>query len=294
MSALGGHLSPEIQDHLQLPNEDRIRLIFADRFICHERVGSVIEHCKYLINKPSGVRPTGLLVTSESGGGKTAMAEMLKRRYAPAPATPESPATWPIVYFCMTDARDAKEIYTRMLDAWGYPHASRLTSSERRRKVLDLAKASQLRLIIIDEIQDVLEITPRQQSLALLAVKDIMNSLQVPVLALGTEDAQLALKANAHLKSRFKFRELPTWKCDGYFRNFLEAYLESLPLRRQSLLTSETMMTFIINHAGGRLSDIIERIQRAAALAIESGEERITKELFVRAQHDFPRLSYAT
>lgn len=290
MNALYSYLTPMTHEQLKLPPEERIRLILMDRFVQHERVAHVIAQCEFLMRKPKSMRPTGLLVSASSGAGKTALARTLLRRYGPTEATPTSAATQPIIYFCMTDAREAREIYARMLAAWGFPHISRLTGDERRRKVLELARISQLLLIIVDEIQDVLLTTPRQQTLALLAVKDIMNSTQVPILAMGTEGSRDSLEADPHLRSRFKHCSLPVWKTDDYLRNFLDAYVSHLPLKRRTDITSVATMKFIISETDGRLCDIIERLQRAAALAVEIGEERITKELFERARFEVPRL----
>jgi hypothetical protein len=48
-------------------------------------------------------------------------------------------------------------------------------------------------------------------------------------------------------------------------------------------------MKFIVKETGGQLSDIVERIQYAAVLAVESGEERITQELFREAAFAIPK-----
>jgi hypothetical protein len=290
LNSLYSYLSATAQVQLELPPQERMRLMFLDRFVAHERVTHVIKHCEFLMRRPRGVRPTGSLVTCQSGSGKTTMAETLMRRHPPVGATAQSAATFPVIYLSMTDAREAREIYTRMLKAWRFPYISQLTLEDRREKVVELATASKLCLIIIDEIQDVLLITPRQQVLALMAIKFIMNTVKVPVLALGTEDARSSLAADQHLNSRFAKLELPTWKADGYFRNFLEAYLEQLPLKRRSDLTSQSMMDFIIKETGGLMREIIERLQRSAALAIQFSEERITKEIFIRSKYEFPEL----
>ncbi|GGA40663.1 TniB family NTP-binding protein [Dyella nitratireducens] len=290
MNPLYSYLSKTALAQLDLPPQERMRLMFVDRFVAHERVAYMIKYCEFLMRKPPGVRPTGLLVTCPSGSGKTTMAEILTRRYPPMGATPQSAATFPVIYLSMTDAREAKEIYTRMLKEWKVPYIKGLTLEERRDKVVELATVTKLRLIIIDEVQDVLLVTPRQQVLALLAIKFIMNTVKVPVLALGTQDARASLAADQHLDSRFEKQELPTWIADGYFRNFLEAYLEQLPLKKRSDLTSQSMMDFIIKETGGLMREIIKRLQRSAALAIQINEERITKEIFVRTNYVFPEL----
>lgn len=289
MSGDYAHLTAMAVLQLELSIPERVQSVFVERFIYHEHVSDLIRHCEFLMAKPRGVRPTGLLVSGPSGAGKTAMADALVRRCEALEATREHPATKPVLYMSMTNAREAKEIYTRFLEALGCPLISSLTGSERRHRALKLARAANLLLLIVDEIQDVLLTTTRQQELALLVIKDIMNSLNVPVLALGTENARMAMEADQHLKRRFQPRELPTWRPDDYLRHFLESYESTLPLKKRANLGSNRMMKLIIKETGGQLCDIVERIQRAAALAIESGEERITDELFVRAHYEFPK-----
>lgn len=282
------HLTEATANLLDLPVAQRVRSVFVERFIYHEQITDLIKHCEHLMYKPRGVRPKGLLVSGPSGSGKTALAEALIRRCVMQEATREHPANKPVLYFCMSNAREAKEIFTRLLIALGFPHIASLTGNARRLKALGLAEEANLRLLIVDEIQDVLLTTPRQQELALLAVKDIMNSLKVPVLALGTENARGALEADPHLKSRFQPRELPTWRCDDYLRHFLEVYESTLPLKKRSNLGSLLMRKLIIKETDGQLCEIVDRLQRAAALAIENDHEQITRELFERARFEIP------
>jgi hypothetical protein len=288
MSTPYPHLPEATAKLIELSTVERVRSVLADRYIHHERVSDLIKHVEFRMQQPKGVRPTGTVVWSPSNGGKTALAAALMRRHRAREATPQYPASRPIVTFTMSGAREAKEIYTRFLIALGMPHLSALTGSERRLMAMKLGEAADLILLIVDEIQDVILSTERQQQLALLAIKDLMNSLKVHVLALGTEDARHALEADQHLKHRFQFRELPSWRNDDYLRHFLEAYESTLPLKQRSNLGSPRMMKVIIKETEGVLGAIVDLLKYAAAFAIETETERITIDLIERARFDVP------
>jgi len=294
MSTSYPHLPEATAKLIELSKVERVRSVLADRYIHHERVTDLIKHVEFRMHQPHGLRPTGTVVWSPSNGGKTALAEALVRRHRAREATSRHPAGKPIVTITMSGAREATEIYTRFLRELGMPHLSALTGSERRHMALQLGQAANLSLLIVDEIQDVLLSTQRQQQLALVAIKDIMNSLKVHVLALGTMEALHALEADQHLKRRFQFRELPSWRNDDYLRHFLEAYESTLPLKQRSNLGSPRMMKVIIKETEGVLGAIVDLLKYAAAFAIETETERITIELIERARFDVPITDLST
>lgn len=282
------HLTAEAVTALDLPLAARAARMLTDRFVTHERLQRIFDIVDLMVRRPARVRADGLIISADPGCGKTMLCEAILRRYPAELATVQAPARLPVIVISMSEAREAKQLHIELLKALGCPHPHRYTADRRRDLVQELAQAASLRLLVIDEIQDVLIGTLRQQQLALEAIKALMNRLPVAVIALGTVDAVHAMGANVHLRARFKDETLPLWKADTYLAHFLEAYESTLPLRERSRLSSLDTMRQLVKLSGGVLATIVERLGCAAVLAIEHNEERITRGWIERAQWEVP------
>lgn len=282
------HLAPHVASQLSLEPVERARRMLVERFISHERLTPIMDHIAFLCLQPPQTRASGLVVSGKPGSGKTMLATAVRRRFPPQPATENMPSTLPVLTISMTGAREAKTLYNRMLSALEVPDAMNYVGSDRERMVLKTCAAAGVKLLLVDEIQDILTSTARQQRIALDTVKFLMNELHIPIVALGTAEAPKAMQLDEHLNARFRYRELPVWKQDAYLVNFLDALEASLPLAKPSLLSSMPMMAAILRLSGGVLDRIVKTICYAAAHAVETGDECITVTLLERADIEPP------
>lgn len=282
------HLAPSARDQLDLPAEERAGRMLVERFIMHERLVPVLDHIEFLIRMPAQTRANGLVVSGKPGSGKTMLSRAILRRNPPTPAAIGRGASQPVLAINMTNAREAKTLYSRILARFGAPEPSRYSGSERERMVLKLCRAANLKLLVVDEIQDILTTTARQQRIALDTIKFLMNELSLPILILGTSHAPAAMQVDEHLNARFKYRELPLWTRDAYLKNFLDALEKVLPLRKPSHLSSPTLSTELILLSKGILQAIVQLVTHAAAHAVESGDDQITTALLERAMFEPP------
>jgi hypothetical protein len=282
------HLAEDTQLLLELSNEQRARHMLMDRFITHDRLEPILDHIEFLRFSPTQSRAAGLVVYGRPGSGKTMLAKAILRRYPRSPTSPVAAATRPVLMISMTGAREAKTLHNRMLTALDCPLSVHSTGSDRERLVFRLCRAAELQLLVVDEIQDILTSTARQQRMALDTIKFLMNELSLPILALGTLQAKAAMEVDEHLNARFRSRELPVWKADAFLGNFLDALEMRLPLKQRSCLSSPTLMKALIHVSNGTLDTIVKTICFAAAHAVEQGIERVTIELVELASHTPP------
>jgi hypothetical protein len=282
------HLDPKTQAWLELPDLERANRMLIDRFITHERLQPIMDHIDFLRFSPPKSRASGLVVSGLPGSGKTMIARAIERRYPPIAAEGSKAASLPVLTIEMTGAREARALYDRILTELGVPDPKRYVGSDRERMVLKLCRAANLRLLVVDEIQDILTSTARQQRIALDTIKFLMNQLSLPVLALGTAQAPDAMQVDEHLNARFTYRSLPIWKQDPYLVNFLDALERVLPLKQPSQLSSLPITTALLRLSDGVLDPMMRLITYAAAHAVESGTEQITPQLLERARVEMP------
>ena len=282
------HLDATANKQMTLSANERAKLMLKERFITHERLKPILDHIEFLLLQPRQSRASGLVVSGTPGSGKTMIARAIQRRNQPTPSEDGRSPGMPVMCISMTGAREAKTLYNRMLAELGIPDAGRYSGTDRERMALKLCRAADLRLLIVDEIQDILTSTARQQRIAMDTIKFLMNELGLPTLVLGTSQAPEAMQVDEHLNARFKYRELPVWKQDVHLVRLLDVLECALPLRKRSHLSSPALSSEILRLSEGVLDPMMKLVTYAAAHAIECGDEQITVGLLQRARVEPP------
>ena len=274
-----GRLQPEAEAALSESDNIRIDLITRDRMILYPAMVGVQAQADWLFNEPIRMRARGLVICSRAGNGKTSLAQAMSRRFSSVGNGDESCA----LMISMAGVRDARTVYGRILETLGSPARVSHRLSDRELLVTRLLKVVNCRLLILDEVQDLLLGSEREQQRALEAIKFLMNERCLPVLAFGTEKAGQGFGSDPHLAARFKEFTLPLWKADNTLANFLATYERFLPLKKVSNLATPDKVALLAKLGNGVLDNIIQRVQNAALMAIANGSEHITLDLLKQA-----------
>lgn len=277
------HLHPSVRSEVDWPIERRIASLRQERYVEHRRLHAVIDEIEFLMDSPKRTRASGLVVSAPQGSGKTMLAQVISRRHGAKPGEHGGRLTHRAVGITMTNARDARTLYNRVLDQLGAPLAASARYSDREREVVRLLGQFDTKLLVVDEIQDILTSTPRQQRLALDAIKFLMNEASLPVLALGIVKASEAIMVDRHLATRFRQLALPVWTFDDDLRDFLDALEPLIPLRHPSYLGAPSLMKALVDVSRGVLLTLCQVIEHAAIYAVLEGSERIDVDLIKRA-----------
>lgn len=150
----------------------------------------------------SGAMIQNLLITGESGTGKTTLCQLICQKY-PRIVLPERDVQ-PVLYVSIPPAATIGGVAEAMLTRLGDPQPGQGTGSAKTARVARLAKGVGVELLLIDEANHIQD-RGRSPTQYLVGdwVKSLMDNLQVPTVLLGLPRVENLLRVNEQLRRRF-------------------------------------------------------------------------------------------
>lgn len=269
------HLDPEVGGLAAQPAAERIGFIRADRWIGFPRAELGVNLLRDLIDHPSCARMPCLLIHGDSGMGKTKIVERFRRDFPDDFDTQAGRAQRPVLIMEMPPGPSEQRFYRQMLAVLNAPQHGYERLDVLEQIALRLLHAINPRMLIIDEVHNLVAGTPREQRRTLNLLKFLANQLRIPLVCLGTDDALRAMQSDPQIASRFEPFHLPRWRADVAFRSLLATLETVLPLRKPSNLEQKSMVECILGHSRGITGNVVRLLTRAAVEAILNGQERI-------------------
>lgn len=269
------HLDDAVRPYAELSARERIDYIRVDRWINYPRAHRAIEKLDELLLFPKRARMPNLLIFGASGMGKTMIVEKFLRAHPPSFDGATGIDHRPVVVVQMVASPDEGRFYHRLLSAIGAPPPMRATLGQLETQSLRLLQEIAPRMLVIDEVQNLIAGTYREQRRMLNLLRFLGNELRIPLVCLGSHEARDVIRGDAHLNSRFEPFGLPPWRHDADFQGLIGGLLRSLPLRSPSELTDSALKR-LVDVNGGITAAIFRMVTGLAAAAILDGTERIT------------------
>lgn len=274
-----GHLSPEVATIVNASRDVRATFVARDLLIRYPAYDAMIERARALALAPIRTRARGLVLSAKSNNGKTTLANSIHAALAKL-----SDINRPIALSIdVGGATDGKTIYGRILEALGSPARISHRLNDRELILTHILKTQRVRLLILDELQDITTGNERERQRVLMCIRYLMNKMQLQVLGLGTESAFQAISSNTHLAARFREVSLPKWCADETLAKFLATYERYLPLPAPSNLSSPAMVKLLAKIGQGSIGSITDRLRDATHWAIAEDMPSLTPDLLERA-----------
>jgi type II secretory pathway predicted ATPase ExeA len=207
--------------------------------------------------------------------------EKFRRSHPPiaARSTATGAANIPVLKVQMPAGPDELRFFGAILDQIGLPYSLSERLFKRQDTAMHLLRQTQVRLLVIDEVHNLLSGSRLQQRRLLNLLRWLGNELQISLVAVGTVEAFHAIQSDDQLANRFEPIRLPPWHDGQEYRQLLSTLEAVLPLRRPSQLAKAALAEKILAAAEGVLGEIVSIVSRAAVRAVTCGSECITTQL---------------
>jgi type II secretory pathway predicted ATPase ExeA len=271
----------------RLDDQGRIKFIKQKKWIGYPQAKRVLDRLDVLRDSERSERAVGMLVVGESNNGKSrTLKHFLKQN--PPYLGEDNELKIPVLYVESPPEPNEKRFYEEILDALCAPSRPTEKSDVKFQRVMNLLKKAEVRVLIIDEIHNIIAGSSTKQRVFLNVIKYISNKLQLPIVCAGTKDALNAISTDNQLSNRLPPYQLIEWTDNEDYLRLLASYELITPLKKASNLYEEPLASIILKMSEGLIGEINEIIQLAAEKAILDGEERITSSILANIDFSSP------
>lgn len=282
------HLMPSVEEVAMLPNEERIRLIRADRWIGYTRARAALCRMEELFSWPRKLRMPNLLLIGPTNNGKSMIVEKFRRNHTVVSPQNSENELIPVVVVQTPSESSVARFYAMLLATLGAPVKPRAKTAELEQLTLKLLKMVKAEMLVIDELHNVLagRSDARREFLNLL--RFLGNELRIPIVGVGTRDAYLAIRSDDQLENRFEPLPLPVWEDGEELLSLLASFAAALPLKCPSQIATTEMSKYILSRTEGTIGEIAKLLVAAAISAVNTGEECINQKTLSLADYESP------
>lgn len=275
------NLAPQFRKYLEMSDEERIYFIQKDKWIDYPLANKVLLKMQDIFNAPKSIRSRGMLLYGDSNNGKTAILKKFYRDFSKDEYIDEDGDLihlMPIVYVISESSSDESVMFSKILSAMNVPVNHKEKITKKKEEVIYNLGIMKTKLIIIDEIQNVLQGPYNKMTQLITSLKTLNNTTAIPIILAGTQDAMSAISIDNQTKSRFKPLELPNWNNDENFSRFITTIEAMLPLKKASnFYQNYELLTYLHELSNGCIGEVIDILKDASIYAIRTKSEKITK-----------------
>jgi hypothetical protein len=273
------HLNPDLAGLMSAPKEQRISFLHEPIWINHHVSSEITQLLNQLLIRPKKARMQSLLIIAEANMGKTSLVGQFSKMHEDKVIEDESNSSTVIKSVIKTDApasADEKGLYIAILEQFWTTFRPTDTNAKLRHQVLFLMRECNVKMLIIDEIHNLLGGTAAKQRTVMNSIKSLSNELMIPIVGVGTSDAAIILTNDPQHASRFDVVTIPRWSLDKNFRGLLAAFEKKLPLKKPSLLHKADKAPLLLSISAGNIGNLHRLLIECATYAINEDIEEIT------------------
>jgi hypothetical protein len=270
------HLTKNAASCLQLTDKERIAYINKPKWLGYPYATKVLNKLSDLLEHPKCHRMPNLMIIGDTNNGKTMIAKKFLKLNPPDDNPQGDAAKVPVVYIQAPAVPDENRFYNAILEKLYAPFKPSDRVDRKLYQVKTILNRVDTKILMIDEIHHILAGNYNKQKVFLNVIKHLSNDLEIPIVGIGIDTAQNALRAEPQLSNRFERVNLPIWKSDKDYYRFLMSYERILPLKKGSKIYNVKIAEKLLTLGENLIGEITSLINKAAIEAIRNKSERIT------------------
>ncbi|MFP5263371.1 MAG: TniB family NTP-binding protein [Blastocatellia bacterium] len=282
MSQESSHLNSRARAILELSDDKRIEYVRSPRWIGYARAKQILEKLDELYTHPKTHRMPNLLIVGDTNNGKTMIVNRFKKLHPHDENREGESIVVPVFVVQAPPTADESRFYEGILEKLSAPYRGTDKPFRKQFQVMSIFEKIGVRILIIDEIHNILAGSLLQQRNFRNALKYLGNELKIPIVGAGTKEAFNALQTDPQLSNRFQPAFLPRWEIgdnkkseEDPFLQLLASFESILPLRNPSNLVDTTLALKILSMSEGLIGEISAVLISAAIKAIKTKKEII-------------------
>lgn len=285
-------LTKETKKILGSSDEERIKYINEEYWIDYPIAQNILDKMENIYNFGYGkTRYISILLVGGSNNGKTSLLKQFLEKHPPYDYNIDGEQPdWiaddffdkytgigrPVLYVISPTEPSESRLYSIILEQLNIPYKTRDSLDVKAKLVEYYLKALSVRVLVIDEIHNILNGSPARQKQIMSAIRDLSSKLKMPVILAGVKEALRAVNTEDQISSRYRPEYLTKWKMDKDYISLLATTISKLPLKKQSTIINKDDAQEILELCNGYIGEIVNLIKAAAVYAIKTGSERVT------------------
>jgi hypothetical protein len=273
------HLTKSTREIVAKSNDERIKFIRGQKWVGYTKAQEVLQRFEDILSQPPIHRMPSVLLIGESNNGKTEIIKKFQKTHQAVISENEDKVIAPVLIIEAPSEPDEKRLYQKILSATVVPFRSNHKPEILYNQVSHTLRTIELKVLIIDEIHNVLSGRTNNRQVFLNALKSLSNDLMISIIAVGTKDAFHVFQSDPQMANRFDPVPLQRWQMDNEYLRLLVSYEKLLPLKEKSDLANRPLASKILSLTDGTIGGITGIIKKASVKAIQNGQEKISMDL---------------
>ncbi|WP_246228461.1 TniB family NTP-binding protein [Pseudomonas nitroreducens] len=269
------HIHPEIAGRYRdMSDSDRISWLEEPRWFNYTRARQISQKLEWLYRHPRVARMPNTLLIGRTNNGKTDLITRFASQHRPSLNPHGENIIVPVLVIQTPPKPTESGLYLELLKPF-LKRAPNGSSDAKRAFVVDVLRGVQLKVLVIDEMHNMLATSSQGQHLFLNVIKYLTNELQISIVGVGDQTLISAFSVDEQLQNRFEPEILPKWTEGDEVRRLLASYEMTLPLRKASRLSRTVTVNKLLAMSEGTIGELSKLLNSATRYAIETGVEQI-------------------